>query len=560
MGKETYSIQELVGKIKRGEVRLPEIQRGYVWKGNQVRDLLDSLYRGYPSGTILTWQTSGEAQTRDFAVSQDKAKNQDYQLLLDGQQRLTSLFAIIRGASVTVRDRKRPIDILFNLEHPDEPIIATEIDDEPAEDDEENEAESPHNMTFAVKKKQLEQLPHWVAVTNVFRKDDNKDLLKEAGVSNWDDPKHEKYNRRLNQLRKIREYNYDVTVIEREKSYEEVTEIFVRVNSRGTKLRGSDLALAQITAKWEGSLKIFEEFQEKCTNYGFNLDLGIFVRNLVSFATKQSQFRTVSKISPERLKEAWELSKRGFEYAMDFLKSNVGIDSSTLFSSPSILIAIAYFAHCKNYTLHEEDERKLRYWTLIANAKGRYSRGASETMLDQDLASISKDESLDSLIGLLRSQTGSLKIQEADLENKDSRSPYFKTMFILFRKDGAKDWGQRLVISLNHSGHRHKLQFHHIFPKSVLKDEEKIDDICNLAFISGRTNREISNSHPSAYLSEIVETQGEEALTLQQIPTSPDLWDLSNYDAFLKARRKMVVDRLNQFLDHQSIGLDEDTT
>ena len=70
MGEQYISINELVAEIERGEIRLPEMQRQYVWKNTRVRDLLDSLYRGYPSGTILTWKTDEEAETRDFAVEQ----------------------------------------------------------------------------------------------------------------------------------------------------------------------------------------------------------------------------------------------------------------------------------------------------------------------------------------------------------------------------------------------------------------------------------------------------------------------------------------------------------
>jgi hypothetical protein len=91
-------------------------------------------------------------------------------------------------------------------------------------------------------------------------------------------------------------------VLERRLSYNEVTEIFVRVNSLGAKLRGSDLALAQITARWRNSLKTFQGFQEKCEKLGFELDLGLFLKNLVAFATGQSRFLTVGNLAQKQLK------------------------------------------------------------------------------------------------------------------------------------------------------------------------------------------------------------------------------------------------------------------
>ena len=121
MQQQNIPIGTLVDMYKRGEMRLPEIQRHYVWRATRVRDLLDSLYRGYPSGSILMWETDEPIPTRDFAIAQDSTAFAGRKLLLDGQQRLTSLTAVLNGEPVSVRGRKRPIDILFNLEHPEGP-------------------------------------------------------------------------------------------------------------------------------------------------------------------------------------------------------------------------------------------------------------------------------------------------------------------------------------------------------------------------------------------------------------------------------------------------------
>lgn len=141
MQQQNIPIGTLVDMYKRGELRLPEIQRHYVWRATRVRDLLDSLYRGYPSGSILMWETEEPVPTRDFAIAQDTNAFAGRKLLLDGQQRLTSLTAVLNGTPVQVRGRKRPIDILFNLDHPDGPptdIVEVDSDDESptASDDE----------------------------------------------------------------------------------------------------------------------------------------------------------------------------------------------------------------------------------------------------------------------------------------------------------------------------------------------------------------------------------------------------------------------------------------
>ena len=122
MAQTNIKVRELVDKVQRGELTLPEMQRRYIWPATRVRDLLDSLYRGYPSGTILVWETDEEIETRVLAIKPTRAPTTSQRLLLlDGQQRITSLSAILSGESVSVRNRKRPIDTLFNLEHPGGP-------------------------------------------------------------------------------------------------------------------------------------------------------------------------------------------------------------------------------------------------------------------------------------------------------------------------------------------------------------------------------------------------------------------------------------------------------
>lgn len=216
-------------------------------------------------------------------------------------------------------------------------------------------------MTFVVATKKLARLPHWVKVSDVFKTNSNGAFLKRAGVENFDDPNYERYSQRLGQLRAIREYSYRMDVLERSLSYDEVTEIFVRVNSLGAKLRSSDLALAQITAKWRNSLKEFQAFQQDCKREGFDLDLGsVHLRNLVAFATGQSRFLTIGGLILDALKAGWKESRRGMEFALNFMRSNAKIESPALLASPFILITVAYFGHKRDYSLSSDESENLR--------------------------------------------------------------------------------------------------------------------------------------------------------------------------------------------------------
>src|SRR5215510_1309140 len=176
MPKIDISVRELVDMIDRGELRLPELQRRYVWPATRVRDLLDSLYRGYPSGAILVWETTEDIPSRDLAIEQRMSVFGSHKLLLDGQQRLTSLTAVLRGEPLKFKNRVRPVEIAFNLDHPEgpptevteveEPLADPAVDEDPdANGDGRSVQERVQNRTFVVASRALLSDPRWVRVS-----------------------------------------------------------------------------------------------------------------------------------------------------------------------------------------------------------------------------------------------------------------------------------------------------------------------------------------------------------------------------------------------------------
>lgn len=581
MQQQNIPIGTLVDMYKRGELRLPEIQRHYVWRATRVRDLLDSLYRGYPSGSILMWETDEPVPTRDFAIAQETTAFAGRKLLLDGQQRLTSLTAVLGGEMVQVRGRKRPIDILFNLDHPDgPPINDTEItadeespvadEDEQGDDSENDEGEEESGSalqeqlkrrTFVVAAKNLASLPNWVSVTEVFKTGSDIQILQKAGaLSDMQSPegikRFERYSDRLKKLRAIRDYTYVVHVLERNMSYEEVTEIFVRVNSLGAKLKSSDLALAQMTSRWPNLLKELETFQEECEQNWFSIDLGQLVRAIVVMATKQCLFRTVASTPPDVLKAGWEEAKEGLRFAINFLRTNAGIEDESLLSSPMFIHVLAAVSRLKDNKLTADEQSKLLHWLLVANARGRYSRGSTETLLNEDLNIVFKSGDIGALLAPVKRQFGRLHVEPGDLAARGVNSPLFSLAYLALKDAGAKDWYSGLGLSLTHQGKLHFIQWHHIIPKSLLKQKGyetgEINEIANMAFITGQTNRRISNKDASSYLVDVVAKQGKIALESQCVPTDPELWSLDNYRGFLKHRREALADCMNQFIQKKS--------
>ena len=272
---------------------------------------------------------------------------------------------------------------------------------------------------------------------------------------------------------------------------------------------------------------------------------------MVAIATNQSRFRSTGSLPVGTIKDAWTDACKGMEFAINFLKNNAGIESPALLSSLFLLIPIGYFAHKRSYSLSEQESRQLKQWVLLANVKGHYSRGSSETILDQDLAVIRDGGDVSILIDRLRQQVGRLEIAPEELEGRNQRSALLKTMFLAFRAAGATDWKTQLQIALDHSGVQHRLQFHHIFPKAVLKgtySSREADDIANLCFISGKTNRQISAKEPQVYFPDVMESAGTAAFDKQCIPHQPSLLGIEQYKDFLLKRRQLIADRLNAFL------------
>ena len=562
MPKIDTDVAKLVDMIKGGELRLPEMQRRYIWPATRVRDLLDSLYRGYPSGTILVWETEQERPTREIAVEQKESPFKGHKMLLDGQQRLTSLTAILLGEPINVRGKKKPIEILFNLDHPDGPPKdvmeveddAVDTEDSELEDNDEAGPNLPQRLklrTFVVASGALLVDPHWVKVSDVFNNDKTDAQILKPLVKSFDDPLFDKFSKRLQAVRKIREYPYVMHVLDKGLSYEEVAEIFVRVNSLGIKLRGSDLALAQITSRWQGSLQLFEEFQDECEDKWFTLDLGLIVRSLVVFATGQCRFKTVASIPMKQLKAGWEQAKEGIRFSVNFLRANAGIEDESLLSSPLLLIIPGFYAANRGYKLTADEEMGLRRWLYIANSRSHYG-GSSETTLDSDLNIIRKGGTTVQLVESLRQQLGRLEVEPADFIGRGKQSALFPMTYLALKARKAKDWRTGLGLSLTLQGRLHIIEHHHVFPKAVLRkagyQTSEINEIANMAFVTSGTNRRLSKRPAEEYLPEVITQHGKEALDAHCIPTDPALWKVEAYPQFLEFRRAALAKAINAFI------------
>ncbi len=521
---QDQEIQSLVNDIKEGRLLLPELQRGYVWKSTQVKDLFDSLYHEYPTGQLLVWQTDELPYGRTAAIQDVERAPYHPNLLLDGQQRLTSLAAVLLGQPLVVRDRTRDIDIVFHV----------------------------FDEKFEVATAFHHPQGGWVSLRKLFTRG-SMAVFGDLKLD-FNDPSAQPAHDRLTRLEGIRHYRYRINVLDN-LSYDEVTDIFVRINSGGTRLNKSDLVLAQISSRWHGITDELDSFRQWAKSQGWELDYSILLRTLSAFQTNQSRLNRFflsarDKLTVDDLQAAWARAVPAMKQAIHFLIHNCLIDRLEMMPTDYVLVTLAKFFDRFGESVTENQARNLQRWLYMALIWSRYS-GSSETFLDEDLAALAReDEPIQRMIVNIEDRVGKRPVSERELRDQLNNSPFMLMTYVLARHNGAKDWFNGVVI-----GSRQNLEYHHIFPKALLSSRYDlraqsriINQVANLAFISGHTNVTISAKSPDAYLAKIEDSR----LRAQYVPDDRSLWTLDRYEDFLLARRTLLAEAINQFLQSLS--------
>lgn len=517
--KTEREISELINEIERGEIKLPEIQRGYVWKPTQVAKLVESLYRGYPSGSLLFWQTDDAPQTRATAIAGSVPQPAVVPLyLLDGQQRLTSLHRVLTNHPQAT--------IVFNVEK-----------------------ELFQNQSAATAKD-----PRWIKVYEVLKPGvDQYELVGALHRLNPDLTPND-INKRLQRLTKIPTHKFHMEVL-RDFPYEEVTQIFVRVNSGGRSLRTSDLALATLSARWPGVLAKLEGEHAYWTERGYgDLDVTFLTRALTGAVLGRglsawSHARLVAA-TDEELERGWATVQRGLRHLVPLLQNNLGVSHSKLLPSlVALLPLIVLLGERVDEQLDTASADGILYWFLVATIRNRYS-GSTDTRLGQDIPAARTDNAVRRLLANLGVIGSGLSVLPQDLAGRSVGSPFFFLSFLVAKNAGAKDWWGGIGISAAAEGSQ-TLEYHHVHPQATLKNhaegysKAEVNDLANLAFISGKANRKISHRSPAEYFP----TLGDTELSTHLIPVDESLRDAGAYRAFLETRRTLLADAMTNLIN-----------
>jgi hypothetical protein len=522
-------ISELLNSIDSGEYLIPEFQRGYVWNAEQVKGFVRSLYLGYPTGSFLIWKTQKPSEIRGNNVNPNYVEKQ---LVLDGQQRLTTIYTIFKGKTpIWYEGVSLRTDLYFNL------------------DKEEFQYFRPREM---------EGKREWLHVSSFLVGGGLMGFMSKIGTLQEDDRNYYLNGHNLpkiTNLGKMIEYGYYIKEI-RTPEVEKVVEIFNLVNKSGTTLSESDLALAVICSTWDGTKERLRKQIAEYAKANYKLDFNFFSRLLNMLTTDQAVYRQISKQNVNDFEQAWDKINRSLPYLMNILREDAYIDSNENLSTIYVIFTLVYYLSKNNNKFPSEQEKKKAiYWLFIAQLWGWYS-GASESYLEKDINAIKQGKGIDGLIeNITLFRGGNLHLTPNDLTYQGVRSKIYSLFYAVIRSQNAKDWTDiNVPLYSRNLGFNNALERHHVFPKAFLRKKYNpsntihkslINEIANIALITQKSNIEILDGAPSEYLPKI----DQEQLRKQFIPTESALYDLENFELFLEKRRKLIADGINSFLN-----------
>ena len=517
-------ISTILDNIDSGHMVLPEFQRGYVWNREQVRSLFESLFRRHPVGGLLVWVTESKtAAHRGGEQLPAGAVN----LLLDGQQRMTTLYGVVRGKPPTFFDGNAQTfsNLMFHFE----------------------------DEAFAFYQPiKMRDDPSWIDVTGLMQKgvDGLGEFIDGLGLP---PAKLTLCFSRLSRLLGILDVDLPVEeVTGADKSLDVVVDIFNRVNSGGTKLSKGDLALAKICAEWPQARDTMKQSLSEWAKRGYFFDLDWLLRSVNTVLTGEAKFSFLHEKSSEEVQDALKRAKDAIDDSLNMIDGYLGLDHDRVLFGRFAVPVMVRFLDQRSGPLSTEERDKLLFWFVQAGMWGRFS-GSTESSIDQDLAAVdSVDSPLDELVEQLRLWHGGLRTEPGHFAGWSLGARFYPILYMLSRMGGAQDWGTGLPLKKGLLGKMNQLEVHHIFPKSRLYQKgyhrSEVNALANFCFLTKDTNLQISDRFPEEYFPE-VESKHPGVLASQWVPADPDLWKIENYGDFLSERRRLLAAETNRRME-----------
>lgn len=538
-------ISTILEKIDERQLFIPAFQREYVWKRDDVKQLLDSLIKEYPTGTMLTWETDKPPELK--GPHKYDEKQGAVRLLLDGQQRITSLYMLINGE----------LPNYYSISEIENDTRGLYVNLETLE------------LSYYMKTR-MEKNPLWQNITDVFQKKidafDLQTKFSEIGKQiEMEELKN--LNDNIVKVTGVLDREFPEQTIPVKATISEAIDIFYKVNASGISLTEAELALAQISGYWPQARDLFKAKLAKLKEAGFIFKLDFIVYVLLGCLHHMgSDMRKLhDENNNDKLRAAWELlDKQVLDYVINILRSNAYVDHTAEINSVYALIPIIVFCFDKNgQHLTETEINKVVKWFYYAQIRARYVSQLPQK-LDRDLRTVVESKQpFDDLLQVI-AEEGRLEIMPFEFEGRGIAHPLFSLMRWYHKSRKAVCFTTGIELRRN-MGAQYQLERDHIFPYSRLKKAgygkgnrvkySLSQEFTNRAILTQFGNRAKSDTTAEKYLA-TVKARFPNALDLQSIPEDEELWKIENYELFLEERRKMLAERLNAFLEGITVSED----
>jgi hypothetical protein len=562
-----YSLNKLIADIEMGEIGLPEIQRPFVWPNTKVRDLFDSMYKGFPVGYLLFWANGVGNGHRQIGTN---AKQKVPRLLIvDGQQRLTSLFAVLKRLPVVRSDyTKNQIQIAFR----------------------------PKDQKFEVADAAIMRDPEYISnISDLWAGDLSRNRFVRQFITRLDEyrplseDEEDHLIEAIDRLYDLQNYPFTALELSSTVDEEQVADVFVRINSQGVTLNQADFILTLMSVFWDQGRADLEKFcrearqpvtnQASPFNYFIRPDPDQLLRVNVGLGFRRARLRHVYSIlrgkdletetfSEEQRETQFAVLQEAQGYVLhlqnwhEFLKClmRAGYRSEKMITSQTALLySYVFFLigkkdfHVDHYTLRDLVAR----WFFMVSMTGRYT-GSPETVMEQDLARLrglsTADEfvqTLDRVIeAALTEDFWNITLPE-NLATSSARSPslfaYYAALNLL---DARVLFSQMKVNELMDPAIRSRkasIERHHLFPKAYLQkigydSTRDRNQIANYALVEWSDNIEIKDTPPSAYyLDYAARFSPDELRRMLYWHALAENWAEMDYEMFLEDRRKRIA-------------------
>lgn len=539
-------IRQILDKIDENQLFVPAFQREYVWKRNDAKNLISSLIKDYPTGTMLTWETNYPPELKGkYKYDENKGA---VKIILDGQQRITTLYMLMKGEIPPY-------------------YTALEI-----ENDIRNLYVNVETLELEYYKiKVMENNPLWINITDIFKgkireRDITDELEKRNNGERLPRERETIISNNIRAIERIEDRDFLEQVIPVKASIKEAIDIFYIVNASGVNLTDAELALAQISGYWPNARDLFKKKLQDLEKQGwvFKLDFIVYVLLAVTHKMGSKMEKLHTSDNKEKLIAAWKkLDNSVLDYVCNLLQSQAYVDHTDEINSVYALIPlIAYTFNKPDSKLNEEEIKKAIKWFYYSQIRFRYISQLPQK-LDKDIGIIFDNPNpFDTLLALIDEERP-LEIKPSEFIGRDIRHPLFSLMKWFFKSKGAVCLGTGLSLRKN-MGKKYTLERDHIFAYSVLRDSGIYDmenqfhyaiaqEITNRAILTSSENREKAAMFANVYLRK-VKKEFPNALKLQSIPEDEKLWEVENYEKFLEARRETLANELNNYLKTISIG------